>query len=316
MEEQMNRHAGDIFILSHLTRLLSLMRYPLLSPVVIALALTACNSTKNFLSDTVAPPFAKLVTTALTPVAGRDTTHKFEQALKEGRLGSFSGEPQVVPVAPNLFWFYQPADKSQRFRFTTYQHSPYGEGKWVIEPESMFFDGSSVPRGFWAAKSFGPFDFTKAAIIHDWLFEAHHRSEIFKWASSHSEAKEWERRAHQWSVYSEEPDKDATDMEGRPRPTERGLTMPIAADIMAECMYREMETAKRSADYVRGSIAQQEAEARKAKELGQEASLTGDTVRGLNNILESLDIASPRPQVLGDLSLVDQLAVLSRCMES
>jgi hypothetical protein len=36
-------------------------------------------------------------------------------------------------------------------------------------------DGASVPRNLWYVSGFAPFDFTRAAVIHDWLYEAHHR---------------------------------------------------------------------------------------------------------------------------------------------
>ena len=91
----------------------------------------------------------------------------------------------MVALAPNIFFFFQPK-QDQKFAFTTHRpddpvlQEKGGRGKfrWAnfrIQPEEMITDGASVPRNLWYVSGFAPFDFTRAAVIHDWLYEAHHR---------------------------------------------------------------------------------------------------------------------------------------------
>lgn len=79
--------------------------------------------------------------------------------------GSFAGKLTVEWVQPNLF-IYRP-DKDDPLRFT----APDGR---VIQPQLMYTDGGSIPRLFWSAPDFGPWDFAPGYIIHDWLFQQHH----------------------------------------------------------------------------------------------------------------------------------------------
>lgn len=168
----------------------------LLGCLSLALVSASCSIGKGnyfrvgeFTTDTVLPPIGKLASNALAPFAGRTTHSQLETRFENSKLGFFTGEPRIIPLGPHLFWFYQPSDPREQFSFTTYQHSPYGKDangneKWTIVPQSMLFDGASVPRFLWHVKSYGPFDFTKSAIIHDWLFEAHHRVSIYDHALS------------------------------------------------------------------------------------------------------------------------------------
>jgi hypothetical protein len=80
-------------------------------------------------------------------------------------VGSFAGKLTVEWVQPNFF-IYRP-DKDDPLRFTT------PDGK-IIQPQLMYTDGGSIPRLFWSAPDFGPWDFAPGYIIHDWLFTQHH----------------------------------------------------------------------------------------------------------------------------------------------
>ncbi|MFM9959071.1 MAG: DUF1353 domain-containing protein [Phycisphaerales bacterium] len=44
----------------------------------------------------------------------------------------------------------------------------------VIAPKRMRTDGGSIPRPLWAFRSYSPWGYAPAFIVHDWLFEAHH----------------------------------------------------------------------------------------------------------------------------------------------
>jgi hypothetical protein len=79
--------------------------------------------------------------------------------------GGFSGKLTVEWIQPNLF-IYRP-DAESPLIYTT------SDGR-TIKPRVMYTDGGSIPRPFWSAPGFGPWDFAPGYIIHDWLFEQHH----------------------------------------------------------------------------------------------------------------------------------------------
>lgn len=110
------------------------------------------------------------------------TRATFKKAPTTGRI---SGDPHLVWIAPNTFLFYQPPGQ-ESFSFTTHLASEKvdpaapGRGRYrhaglKITPGMMITTGASVPRSLWLAKGLSPWDYAQAAIIHDWLFEAHHR---------------------------------------------------------------------------------------------------------------------------------------------
>jgi len=91
----------------------------------------------------------------------------------------------MVALAPNIFFYFQPKNDA-KFAFTTHvrndpalqEKSGRGKYPWStfrIEPEDMITNGANIPRSLWYISGFAPFDFTRAAVIHDWLYEAHHR---------------------------------------------------------------------------------------------------------------------------------------------
>jgi Protein of unknown function (DUF1353) len=109
---------------------------------------------------------------------------------KAPSTGRFSGELRMVAIAPDTFFFFQP-DNAQAFTFTTHKRGDaalansggrgqYRRANWTIRPEEMITNGASVPRNLWYVPGFSAFDYTRAALIHDWLYEAHHRYEIAK----------------------------------------------------------------------------------------------------------------------------------------
>lgn len=131
------------------------------------------------------------------------------QETAEGKRGHFSGTPELNAIAPHVFLFTQAPSSEQKFSFYS---EKYG---MAITPESMVTNGASVPRAFWGVKGLGPLDFSRAAIIHDWIFEAHHRYRIAELTNDKVGMKRYE----QWG-------KD--DM------------FEKAANIMAECIHEEM----------------------------------------------------------------------------
>ena len=149
--------------------------------------------------------------------------------------GRFSGEPRMVAIAPNTFFFCQPED-SPPFSFTTHRHGDtpatgsagrgtYRREAWTIIPEPMITNGASVPRNLWYMPGFSPFDFTRAALIHDWIFEAHHRyimAEAAYKKSHHARSKA--------DMVHYAPYKD--------------IAQADAADIFAECIKVSMESCK------------------------------------------------------------------------
>lgn len=145
--------------------------------------------------------------------------------------GKFNNEATLVMIAPQTFLFVQPKDPAKRFSFTTHEeeYEPasgrFRVRKRTIVPEDMFTTGSSVPRALWTVKGLGPLDFAKSSIIHDWLFEAHHR---------------WQIAAAQKDKAGMDKYKDfaASDV---PDSTTPELTVVDAADIMTEAIHLEMK---------------------------------------------------------------------------
>ena len=148
--------------------------------------------------------------------------------------GRFSGEPRMVALAPNTFFFFQP-DHHEKFSFTTHQRNDPalkrqgGRGKYRrkefrIVPEEMITSGASIPRSLWYAPGFAPFDYTRAALIHDWLFEAHQRyvmaEAAFKAAQSRHDTAAMKRSLADKEAYKQYA----------------CLSQEDAADIFAECI--------------------------------------------------------------------------------
>ncbi|MGV3659324.1 MAG: DUF1353 domain-containing protein [Prosthecobacter sp.] len=151
--------------------------------------------------------------------------------------GRFLGEARMVPVTPNNFFFYRPQDRDD----VLFSYVPSPQGRFAnrfegnkITPDAMLTTGASVPRSLWGYSGLSPFDYTRAALIHDWLFEAHHRYEVGKWLSQYGtdEAKKrkGERLMQEYHQFA-------------------SLTQDEASDLYAECIKALMEESQRmSAD--------------------------------------------------------------------
>jgi Protein of unknown function (DUF1353) len=66
---------------------------------------------------------------------------------------------------------------ADRFRFLPDAEQPLtfvrADGE-SIRPGQMYTDGGSIPRPLWALRSYSPWGYAPAFIVHDWLFEMHH----------------------------------------------------------------------------------------------------------------------------------------------
>jgi len=181
-------------------------------------------------------PYFLLAATGLFLVllTGCSTQATYDRAPKTGR---FSGEPRMVAMAPDTFFFFQPK-KDPPFAFTTHRRdevipSNGGRGKyriadWKIQPEDIVTDGASVPRQLWNVTGFSAFDFTRAALIHDWLYEAHHR--YLMAVAAHQAA----------SLRGDARALERSDQDRRHYEQYKDITQDDAADIFAECVKSAM----------------------------------------------------------------------------
>lgn len=81
-------------------------------------------------------------------------------------MGTFSGRYCLRPISYRTYE-YTP-DAAAPFAFTT----DLGQR---IQPDTMLTDGASTPRAIWSVPGFDPMDWIDGAVIHDWLYECHHR---------------------------------------------------------------------------------------------------------------------------------------------
>lgn len=81
-------------------------------------------------------------------------------------MGVFAGKYWMQPYK-GVIWLFIP-DPWNPFTFTT-------NSGVVIKPEDMLTDGASIPRFLWGVPGMAPWDWPDAVIIHDWLYETHHR---------------------------------------------------------------------------------------------------------------------------------------------
>lgn len=77
------------------------------------------------------------------------------------------GLPHMAWTRPDQFHFIQPTS-GPKFAYVTHDG-------WRIEPRTMSTDGASIPRWLWWDAELSPWRYAPAAIVHDWLFEVHHR---------------------------------------------------------------------------------------------------------------------------------------------
>ncbi len=100
------------------------------------------------------------LTLAFFLVPGCATLHYSQ--IQQGKL---TGKLLVEWIDADLFIFTPDKEKPLRFG----RHN--GE---IIEPGRMITDGGSIPRMFWALRSYSPWGYAPAFITHDWLFAVKH----------------------------------------------------------------------------------------------------------------------------------------------
>lgn len=159
--------------------------------------------------------------------------------------GKFEGEARMVPVTPNTFFFYRPQDRDD----VLFAYIPSAEGKYAtrfkdgkITPDAMLTTGASVPRALWGYNGLSPFDYTRAALIHDWLFEAHHRYEfgeyLLKSGTDEAAKRKGERLVREYGPY-------------------KSITQDDASEIYAECIRSLMEETDRIQSDLKDLIARE-----------------------------------------------------------
>ncbi len=272
------------------------MRSRHLIPLValIALLSSGCGMgprLKRVGTNALAGNVARAAATALFPFAGYRTRATLKGLDEQGRIGTFSGGAKFEKLAPNRFWFEQSEKPGDEFSFTSYLEVKNGkvvprEKPFKIVPQAMVFDGSSVPRFLWEVDSLGPFDFTLSALIHDWIYEAHHRWAIYKQALAVAEG---ENPLKEQAPPAVQKFYRAMVAKYEDYSTDK-MPLEQASWIMAECIYREMLVAEEQLQFLN--------EAMENPELKAKTSI-GNTRQGLVNLRDQVDIAVIRRHVLG-----------------
>jgi hypothetical protein len=81
------------------------------------------------------------------------------------KTGELEGKLLVEWIEPDKFIFRP--DKDNPLTFTRHN-------KEKITPGLMYTDGGSIPRPLWALRSYSPWGYAPAFIVHDWLFNMKH----------------------------------------------------------------------------------------------------------------------------------------------
>lgn len=81
------------------------------------------------------------------------------------QAGALKGKLLVEWINPDQFIFTP--DKDSPLTFTRKSGQSFTPGK-------MYTDGGSIPRPLWAIRSYSPWGYAPAFIVHDWLFEVRH----------------------------------------------------------------------------------------------------------------------------------------------
>jgi hypothetical protein len=81
------------------------------------------------------------------------------------QIGKLDGKLIVQWIEPDLFVFLPDTTKPLSFTRSN------GE---MITPGRMLTDGGSIPRPLWILRSYSPWGYAPAFIIHDWLFAMKH----------------------------------------------------------------------------------------------------------------------------------------------
>jgi len=100
-----------------------------------------------------------------------------------GRYELLDIDPQPVPSSP---WIVRAANvllgglgSPTLYLFEPHPTNPLtytdSRGRVFALTEDFEFDGATTPRLAWWYPGFSPWDWPRAAAVHDWLFETHHR---------------------------------------------------------------------------------------------------------------------------------------------
>jgi Protein of unknown function (DUF1353) len=98
----------------------------------------------------------RFISVLLIGLPGCGTIHYAQ--VKEGKL---TGKLLVEWIDADLFIFTP--DKDRPLIFTRHN-------KETIQPGLMLTDGGSIPRPLWALRSYSPWGYAPAFIVHDWIF--------------------------------------------------------------------------------------------------------------------------------------------------
>lgn len=82
----------------------------------------------------------------------------------------FIGDYALVEIGYRL-WQYVP-NPIEPLTFTA------ADGRRYVMDKAFETDGASVPRLFWSLPGFDPMDWPKAAVLHDFLFEARYSGKL------------------------------------------------------------------------------------------------------------------------------------------
>jgi hypothetical protein len=108
------------------------------------------------------PLFLALVVVALSPSGCTDWFYGRHYDATE--TGELKGKLVVEWIDQDKFLFLPDADNPLVFR---------RKNNEVIQPRRMYTDGGSIPSALRAIKSYSPWGYAPAFIVHDWLFVMH-----------------------------------------------------------------------------------------------------------------------------------------------
>ena len=100
----------------------------------------------------------------VTPLAGC-TDWIYGRSYDQTDIGKLEGKLIVEWIDQDRFVFIPDDAKPLKFRRKN------GE---TIQPQRMFTDGGTIPQALRAVKSYSPWGYAPAFIIHDWLFVMNH----------------------------------------------------------------------------------------------------------------------------------------------
>lgn len=213
--------------------------------------------------------------------------HRLHDSLKDQDSQTkdrFGAAPTLLQIGAVEFFYEQNSGKP--FTFTSHVVKRRGDF-WKIQPESMLTTGSSIPRVLWGVRGFGPFDFTKSSVIHDWLFEAHHRWCIAYYAKDSTDPATVKKARETLKKYQDYADPDLNAIlveEHDPAASPVTLSIDDAADIMAECINWEMHQCHHFVNVLKQQLKEDE-----GKSPSDPNKMTAGERRGLEGMVDDFD---------------------------